>query len=541
MQSEALLPANELGCLNRCAVLLVPAALALAACTSMPGRDQPRAPPVAPTHEANPALVTPFAAAARAHPGLSGFRLYSPGIDGLLLRLELIAQAQRSLDLQYYIFRGDESGRLVTEALLAAARRGVRVRILVDDGETVAGDEQLFALAGDPHVAIRVFNPWRYRGHSSTLRGTEYLFSHSRLDYRMHDKLFIADEAVALIGGRNIGEQYFQVDPGSQYADDDIFVTGPETAELGVAFQTFWDSEEAVPVELLVPARQRDAAAAEALAQRHTTPQKAAAAGSNFTTKLAADEPLAQLLTGTAPLSWARAEIAYDPPDKRKDGAGARAGSLMFAPVAQAIRDAHTQLLVVTPYLIPTNSELKLLQEAVGTQGLKVRILTTSLEASMDPLAQAGYDHYRVPLLTDGVELFELRRQPDSPRGTGQSAHMTGYGNFGLHAKLLVFDDSAIYVGSMNFDARSHRLNTEIGLIIHSPELAAETTRRFEAMTQPANAYHVTLEERQGKQTLIWSTVKDGEAVQYTREPARSGWERFEVGVASMLPIDEEL
>ena len=181
------------------------------------------------------------------------------------------------------------------------------MRILVDDGETVAGEEQLFALAGDPHVAIRVFNPWRYRGHSHTLRGTEYLFSHSRLDYRMHDKLFIADEAVALIGGRNIGEQYFQVDPGSQYADDDIFVTGPETVELGGVFQLFWDSEEAVPVELLVPARERDAAAADALAQRHTTPQKAAAAGSNFTAKLAADQPLADVLAGTAPLSWARA------------------------------------------------------------------------------------------------------------------------------------------------------------------------------------------------------------------------------------------
>jgi len=257
--------------------LLVPCALALAACTAMPGRDQPRPPPIAATHVANPALAATFATAAQAHPGLSGFRLYSLGIDGLLLRLELIAQAQRSLDLQYYIFHGDESGRLVTEALLAAARRGVVVRILVDDGEAVAGDEQLFALAGDPNVAIRIFNPFRYRGHSSVLRGTEYLFSHSRLDYRMHNKLFVADEVVALIGGRNIGEQYFQVDPGGQYADDDVLVTGPETEALRGAFEAFWNSEEAVPAELVVPAQQRDAAAAERLSQRHTEPQKAEA------------------------------------------------------------------------------------------------------------------------------------------------------------------------------------------------------------------------------------------------------------------------
>ena len=310
---------------------------------------------------------------------------------------------------------------------------------------------------------------------------------------------------------------------------------------LGGSFEEFWNSEEAVPAELMIPAQQRDAAAAERLSQRHTEPQKAAAAGSNFTAKLAADEPLADVLAGTAPLSWARAELAYDPPGKRHEAAAERAGSLMFAPVAKAIRDTHRQLRMVTPYLIPTASELKLLQEVAGVQGRQVLILTTSLEASTDPLAQAGYRHYREPLLSAGVELFELRRQPDSPRGTGQSTQMTRYGNFGLHAKLLVFDDTAVYIGSMNFDARSRQLNTEIGLIIHSQELATETTRRFEAMTQPANAYHVTLEDRDGKKTLVWSTVKDGQPVQYLREPSHSGWQRFEVASASMLPIDPEL
>jgi putative cardiolipin synthase len=296
-----------------------------------------------------------------------------------------------------------------------------------------------------------------------------------------------------------------------------------------------------VPVELVVPAQQRDAAAAERLSQRHTEPQKAAAAGSNFTAKLAADEPLADLLTGAAPLSWARAELAYDPPGKRHEAASERAGSLMFAPVAKAIQDTKTQLRVVTPYLIPTSSELKLLEEAAEVKGRQVRILTTSLEASTDPLAQAGYRHYREPLLNAGVELFELRRQPDSPRGTGQSTQMTRYGNFGLHAKLLVFDDTAVYIGSMNFDARSRQLNTEIGLIIHSRELATETTRRFEAMTQPANSYRVTLEDREGKKTLVWSTLKEGQPVQYAREPSHSGWQRIEVSTASILPLDTEL
>lgn len=458
------------------------------------------------------------------------------------MRLELIRTAQRSLDLQYYIFHGDESGRLITEALLAAARRGVRVRILVDDGETAKGDEQVFALASEPQVAIRVFNPWRYRGHNVVLRSTEFLFSKRRLDHRMHNKLFIADGAVALIGGRNIGDQYFQVDPGSQYADDDVLVTGKITAALNSAFEEYWSSQRSVPVEAFVPARERDAAALERLSARHTTPQKAASTGSDFLGKLAADEPLADVLSGSAQLSWAAAELSCDSPDKTDPDVSHRVASLMFAPVARAIRETTSQLVMVTPYLIPTQSELKMLQD-VDRSGRRVRVLTTSLEATTDPAAQAGYNHFRIPLLRAGVDLYELRRQPEHSRGTGQTRTMNRHGNFGLHAKLLVFDRSAVYVGSMNYDARSRWINTEIGLIVHSPELAAEVDTRFAQMTQPGTAYHVTLatDVPKGDPQLRWSTVRDGQPVQYTREPAHSGWQRLQVRVLSLLPIDNEL
>jgi putative cardiolipin synthase len=507
---------------------------------TIPGRDAPRAPPALPTHPPNPALVQPFTAAEREHQAQSGFRLFSVGIDGLLLRLELIQQARSTLDLQYYIFHGDESGRLVTAALAEAAARGVRVRILVDDAETEKGDEQLFTLAGHDNVEIRIFNPWHYRGHNSFLRGAEYLLGHSRLDYRMHNKLFVADGAIALIGGRNIGDQYFQVDPESQFADEDVLVTGPSVDELAYTFERYWASYMAIPATALM--RHKDHAPAQPLAAGSTFAQKAASAGLRYEEKLAAGQPLAGVLAGELPLAWAGAEVAVDSPDKGpRLAAGARVDSLLYAPVASAIRDTRSELILVTPYLVPSEGELRLLEE--GHDLRRVRILTTSLEASNDVLAQAGYMHYRKGLLESGVQLYELRARPENPRGTGQSAKMSRYGHYSLHAKLLVFDRSGVFVGSMNFDQRSHRLNTENGMIIHSGELAEETARRFAAMTRLEDAYTVTLEPaRPGdKPHLEWTTVRDGQRVELRSEPARSSWQKLETEALTILPIDREL
>ena len=525
---------------------LLPACCAtlLAGCAALPpGHDFPRPASPALTQPPSAALVQPFAAAVRSHPAQSGFRLFSVGVDGLLLRLELIAQAHSSLDLQYYIFHGDESGGLIRDALAQAAARGVRVRILVDDAETRAGDERLFALAARENVAIRVFNPWRYRGHNTLLRGVEFLFNRSRLDYRMHNKLFVADGTVAIIGGRNIGDQYFQVDPESQFADDDVFVTGPAVEGLAATFEQFWDSDPAIPAQALLPAKSTDHAAARTLAHRTTTPQKAAKAGFNYQERLAEGEPLASVLSGESSLAWARAEVACDRPDKGKEiAAGSRVSGLLFTPVANAIRQTQSELTMVTPYLIPTAEELRLLQE-LRAQQRSVRILTSSLEANNDPLAHAAYTHYRVPLLESGVQLFEIRARPESARGTGQSAKLSRYGNYGLHAKLLVFDRSGVFLGSMNYDQRSRRLNTEVGLMIHSPELAEQTARRFAAMTQPPSAYAVTLQETgPGKAArLTWTTEAAGRLVSTHTEPARSLWQRLEVRLLSLLSIDREL
>jgi putative cardiolipin synthase len=358
----------------------------------------------------------------------------------------------------------------------------------------------------------------------------------------MHNKLFLADGATALIGGRNIGDQYFQVDPETQFADDDVFVTGPMVSKLADTFEKYWDSKIAVPVEAVAPRRQYDAARAAELAARRTHAQKATAADAHYGEKLAAGEPLESLLSGTARVSWATAELACDSPDKKPVAGGERVGSLMFGLVAKAVRGTQTELLMVTPYLIPTPEELTLLTER-GAPERRVRILTNSLEATNDPLAEAGYDHHRVRLLQSGIELYELRTRPESSRGSGQSAKMTRYGTYSLHAKLLIFDRTALFVGSMNYDGRSRWLNTEIGLVIHSPELATQGAQRFEAMTQPASAYAVKLQhpDSEGASKLVWSTVDQGKPITYDIEPSRNTWQRVEVRALSVLSVDREL
>ena len=227
-------------------------AVALVACAGLPpGARFPKTSTMALAHPEQTQLGRQFGSAAQEHGGASAFRIISVGVDGFRARMQMIDAAQRTLDLQYYIFRGDETGRMLTDRLRHAADRGVRIRLLIDDADTVAGDEQVLRLAALPTVELRIFNPFSYRGHSRLLRKLDFFLHAPRLDYRMHNKLLVADNAVALVGGRNIGNQYFQVDPESQFADDDLFTAGAVVGELSGIFDQFWNSRLAIPVAAL--------------------------------------------------------------------------------------------------------------------------------------------------------------------------------------------------------------------------------------------------------------------------------------------------
>ncbi len=496
-----------------------------------PGASYPKTASVALTDPEITKVGREFAASATEHGDKTAYRIIPVGVDGFLLRMEMINSAERTLDLQYYIFHSDESGRLLTDALVRAAERGVRVRLLVDDGEAVPGDEQLFAIANRPNIQIRVFNPFAYRGENRFIKGSEYLFHHSRLDYRMHNKLLVADNGMALVGGRNIGDQYFQIDPESQFADDDVFVGGPVVPDLSKTFDDYWNSALSIPAEALHATHP------------HVSKQKPGAdkvdkAGFDYRSKLDSGEPLAGILAGRLPLTWARAQVVCDSPEKGKSH-GPGAGSLMYQPVAQAVAEVQTELLIVSPYVVPSKDELHLLKDRLAHQ-VRIRILTNSLESAPELSAHSGYMHYRTELLKDGVELYEVRSRLGNSRGSGQSTKISRYGNYALHAKLYVLDRRRLFIGSMNLDQRSRRLNTEVGLIIDSPELAQETAKRFEAMTLPENSYSVVLPVQHSSQ-LAWRTVENGATVEYKKEPARHAWQRVEVKFLSLLPLDREL
>ena len=524
--------------IGACAGLVLTAVFA-AGCASLPGANYPRVSSAALANPEDTVLGAKFAPAVRLHGGNSGFRILTAGVDGFLTRVQMIQSAQKSLDLQYFIFRGDETGRLLTDALVRAADRGVRIRVLVDDGDTVPGDDQIAALDAHPSIEVRIFNPFAYRGHIRAIRALEFLFNAGRLDYRMHNKLLVVDNSVALVGGRNIGNQYFQMDPRSQFADDDVFSAGPIASRLSATFDEYWNSGLAIPIKALG----NSAAKAGDLAQ-HRTPgrrrremQPLESAGPDYVALIAAGEPYAGMVSGRLPLIWAPAAVVCDSPHKQKVISGAAAGRLMETAVAAAARGVKSELLMVTPYFIPSADERQLLTD-LRAHEVKVRVLTNSLESAPGLVAQSGYMKFRFSLLNQGVELHEARALLGSAHGSGQTKRISSYGNYALHAKIFVFDRRQVFMGSMNFDQRSKRLNTEIGLIIDSPELAQQTAQRFEGMVQPENAYSVELRDQRH---LVWETQEGGKTVRYDREPARGEGQRLQVELLSLLPLNREL
>ena len=459
---------------------------------------------------------------ARAHPGQSGIVELRDGRDAFAARVLLADTAERTLDLQYYIWRNDVSGALLFAAVCRAADRGVRVRLLLDDNNTAGLDAFLGALASHPNIQVRLFNAFRLR----RWRPLEYLTDFARLNRRMHNKSFTVDGQVAIVGGRNVGDEYFDANQALSFVDLDVMAVGPVVSDIASDFERYWNSESARPVESVL-GRARRASVLEVIAEAEKILGQPAAV--EYANALQSCAFVHDLLCGSVEYRWAAARLVSDDPAK---GLGRqRPRGTLLERLLDTLSVPQRELELISPYLVPTRAGERALSE-LSRDGVKVSILTNSLEATDVPIVHAGYAKRRRKLLESGVVLYELMRT--SRVRSRRDRRLTGSSGSSLHAKTFSVDCGRVFVGSFNLDPRSASLNTEMGLVIESPVLAASIATAF-AGEIPARAYRVSLNAA-GR--MLWvEQCEDGERV-HTTEPGTTWWKRLGVALMALLPIE---
>lgn len=491
----------------------IPAALAfvLSACSQLPplqGRSESTAIPAT----AETRLGAAWQPLVQAHPGHSGILPLANGQDAFAARVALADAAQRSLDVQSYIWRDDTTGAMLFAAARRAADRGVRVRILLDDINSGGLDAVLATLDAHPRIEVRLFNPFPHR----TARAIDYLTDFARVNRRMHNKSFTADSQVTIVGGRNIGDAYFGAGAGLLFVDLDVLAVGPVVGEVSQDFDRYWASPSAYPLAHLLPAVTLADGWREQPARRSDA---AAAAGSRFHD---------DLLAGRLRFEWAPVRMVSDDPAKALGLAGAE--DLLWMQLQRAMPPTAREVQLVSPYFVPTARGTEFFT-ALAARGVQVSVLTNALEATDVPAVHAGYARWRKPLLEGGVRLYEMKRSTP-PRAPGP-ARRTGSSSSSLHAKTFAIDRQRIFIGSFNFDPRSARLNTELGFVIESRSLATAMAEAF-ARQVPQRAYTLRLESGQ----LQWLEQDPGGDRLHVEEPNAGWWTRLFVRILSLLPIE---
>jgi putative cardiolipin synthase len=430
--------------------------------------------------------------------------------------------------VQYYIWRDDLTGTLLLEALHEAADRGVRVRLLLDDnGIPSSLDRTLAALDAHPNIEVRLFNPFVVR--KPKLLG--FITDFSRANRRMHNKSFTADGTATIVGGRNIGDEYFDATDGVVFADLDVLAVGPIASDVSHDFDRYWASASAYPVDrILPPAQPGDL---DLLARRAETIRQDPNALA-YMQAIRDTEDVRQLLDGKLLFEWAKTVMVSDDPAK---GLGNAPKEAKIMPQLQAILGTPARELdLVSPYFVPAATGTAYFTD-LAKRGVTVRVLTNSLEATDVKAVHAGYERRRPALLREGVHLYEMKRQPATRFGGNKREESTrpfGSSGSSLHAKTFAVDGERVFVGSLNFDPRSANLNTELGFVIDSPELAKRIESTFWKVV-PQLAYEVRLDERD---RVYWIAHRGDETIRYDTEPNTTWTTRLGVWFFSILPIE---
>jgi cardiolipin synthase C len=510
----------------------------LAGCATLPDVSKRPA-----EHTLAPAHGSPLgrlAKASVADPTLSGFRLISSGHVSLQMRLRLIEGAQSSIDLQAYQFKGDRSGLMIMAALRDAAARGVRVRVLIDDMHTAGDDLLLLGLAAHDGVDLRLFNPFSFGRDSMAMRLVSALFGAERSHRRMHNKLMVVDGVLALLGGRNIGDEYFDSQGDQVFYDFDVLVAGWVVPQIAATFDPYWNSRYSHDVKVVLGESDAGPSLRAAFARKLTEPCDKPACLPPMPTpedeRLAWSAMVRELQAQRLTMHLAPAVAAADPPDKVGGSSTAEPGippsnADVRMRVAMAIRETREELVIVSPYLVPGSAGIQALK-AFRERGVRITLMTNSLSATDEPLVHVGYRRYRADIVREGVELYEW-----SPVKSGRVLRRLLGGNavLRLHVKCALIDRRFVYLGSMNFDPRSRDYNTELGVMIYSPELAVEIRQLVDRMTREGS-HRVRLAS---DGSLRW-TYGDSDADE-GYEPDTDFWSRFLLDLLSPFVPEQML
>lgn len=497
----------------------------------------------------------------------SGFRLVASGEEAFATLIALADNAERTLDLQYYIINDDNSVREIMSHVMRAARRGVRVRVLVDDLNTDGKDIPFLKFARHPNIEVRLFNPFPAGRFSKLTRFLNVVTDVRRINRRMHNKAFIADNALAMTGGRNLGAEYFLRDDNTNFVDLDVIVAGPAVQHLSAGFDTYWNSRFAFPVETIAgtvpasdagaapPDRQRgEAVATDVPGVSSASVPASAAASSTLADKpgfaqpdreaAPAERPETganvlgrQIRAGRLQLEWAPAVVRVDDPSKIDPDHPRDGSQTMGDELGRLVHGAREEVILISPYFVPGERGVALIRQLVE-RGIRMRILTNSLAATDSPIVHVGYARYRKPMLESGVDLYELKANQagTDPRAL-QRRGLFKSSQASLHVKAVVVDGRTLFTGSMNLDPRSVTQNTETGLFIPNRTLAQGVVQLFEDAAYE-HSYHVELDEH-GR--LRWIEDVDGKVVVHTTEPETSFWKRWSVRLLGPITPEELL
>ena len=485
----------------------------------------------------------------------SGFALVGNAELAFTSRMTLIKAAQKSLDIQYYAILADDTTERMADALREAAGRGVRVRILLDDFNTSGKNAQILKLAFEHNIEMRLFNPLPGGRGSLVFRIVSNLKDVDRMQRRMHNKIFVADNAVAIVGGRNLGETYFGQSEGTNFIDIDVLASGRIARDLSRSFDQYWNNPLAYPVQSLMTVKEieaiKPAPSAAPNAGVPATPTPASAPNKTLnertTTSPSGTTTVIPALPDATDLSllrwtWAPSVMLVDKPSKIAADADAveESQDTTVDGLLQLISQAKSDVLIVSPYFVPGE---KMMQQfaALRQRGVRVRVLTNSLASNDAPAAHVGYARYREALLAQGIELYEMRAEQQGTISSfgaagGSTGGSTGGSHASLHAKVVVIDSRLLVVGSMNLDLRSQLQNSEVAIVIRNRALSAEATR----MIEPALAGGAYRVERVNG-ALVWRAPKGSGLPDSATEPDASMGLRLMIKLIGPFAPDEML